>query len=78
MRTAFYLIITCFISTFSLFGALCMKNPFPCFGIAFGIWALFLLGCQRRYRKQVRRQMKQQQFNDFLHSISGKNQQQKW
>jgi len=37
-----YFIGTCFVSTGALLGALNAKNPFPLFGIAFGIWALFL------------------------------------
>jgi len=52
MKTAIYFIITCFISTGAMLGALNAKNPFPLFGIAFGIWALFLYGCHKRSRKR--------------------------
>jgi hypothetical protein len=55
MKTVIYFIGTCFISTGALLGALNAKNPFPLFLIAFGVWALFLWGYDKRNKKMVRR-----------------------
>jgi len=68
MKTAFYFTATCLISTFAFFGALAAKNPFPCFGIAFGIWALFIWGCSRRAKKQAERRFHERMFSDFMRS----------
>ncbi|MFC0513164.1 hypothetical protein ACFFGT_03095 [Mucilaginibacter angelicae] len=68
MKTAFYFIATCFISTFAFFGALSMKNPFPCFGVAFGIWALFLWGYSRRAKKEASRRLNERMFNEYMRS----------
>ena len=70
MKTAFYFIATCFISTFAFFGALGMKNPFPCFGAAFGIWALFLWGYSRRAKKDAARRFKERMFSEYMRSKS--------
>jgi hypothetical protein len=68
MKTAFYFIITCFISTFAFFGALGAKNPFPCFGIAFGIWALFLWGYNKRAKKEAVRRFNERMFSEYMRS----------
>jgi len=68
MKTAFYLIATCFISTFAFFGALAAKNPFPCFGVAFGIWALFFWGASRRSKKEAAKRFHEHMFNEYMRS----------
>jgi len=66
MKTAIYFIITCFISTGALLGATNAKNPFPAFAIAFGIWALFLWGYNRRSKKEVERRNRERIFEEYL------------
>jgi hypothetical protein len=39
------------------FCALAAKNPFPCLGIAFGIWALFLWGYNRRPKLEAEKRL---------------------
>ena len=68
MKTTVYLIATCFISTFAFFGALGAKNPFPCFAVAFGIWALFFWGCSRRARRQAEKRFQERMFSEFMRS----------
>ena len=68
MKTVVYFIATCFISTFAMFGALAAKNPFPCFGIAFGIWALFLWGYNKRSRREAEKRFHERMFNEFMRS----------
>ncbi len=66
MKTAFYLICTCLISTFAFFGALGQKNPFPCFAVAFGIWALFLWGYSRRSKREAAKRLRERMFEDYM------------
>ena len=68
MKNAFYLIATCFISTFAFFGALGAKNPFPCFAIAFGVWALFLYGYNKRSKKEAAKRFNEHMFNEYMRS----------
>jgi len=68
MKTFIYLIATCFISTFAFWGALGAKNPFPCFGVAFGIWALFLWGVNRRSKRLANRRFQQRMFEEHMRS----------
>ena len=66
MKTAIYFIITCFISTGALLGATNAKNPFPAFAIAFGIWALFLWGYNRRSKKEAERRNRERLFEEYM------------
>jgi len=66
MKTVIYFIITCFISTGALLGATNAKNPFPAFAIAFGIWALFLWGYNRRSKKEAERRNREKLFEQFM------------
>lgn len=68
MKIAFFFIATCFISTFALFGALGAKNPFPLFGVAFGIWALFLWGCSRRSKREASKRFHERMFSEYQRS----------
>lgn len=42
MRTFLGFLVTCVIATFGFFGALSMKNPWPGFAVAFGVWIIFI------------------------------------
>jgi hypothetical protein len=68
MKTIFYFIVTCLISTFAFFGALGMKNPFPCFAVAFGIWALFIWSWNKRSKKAAEKRFHEQLFNEYMRS----------
>jgi uncharacterized membrane protein len=74
MKTAFYLIVTCLVSTGALMSALNMKDPFPAFAVAFGIWALFLWGCARRYRKIAEKRSRERLFEEYMRSKLGNDQ----
>jgi len=65
MKTFFYLIFTCFISTGAFLGALNAKSPFPLYAVGFGIWALFLWGLGRRMKKHDERRDMEEQFRNF-------------
>ena len=73
MKTAIYFIITCFISTGALLGATNAKNPFPLFGIAFGIWVLFLWGYNKRSKKNAERRNQERFFEDYMRDRLRKN-----
>jgi hypothetical protein len=73
MKTAIYFIITCFISTGALLGATNAKNPFPAFAIAFGIWALFLWGYNRRSKKEAERRNRERMFEQYVRERLGKH-----
>jgi len=66
METIVYFILTCFISTGAFFAATNMKNPWPAFAVAFGIWALFFWGWNRRVKKQAARRSREQLFENFM------------
>ena len=66
MKTAVYLIFTCFISTGAFIGALYSKTPFLLYAVGFGIWALFLWGFNRRMKKNAERRDRERYFNDFM------------
>jgi hypothetical protein len=66
MKTAFYLIFTCFISTGAFMGALNSTTPLPLYAAAFGIWALFLWGVNRRMRKNAERRGMERTFQDYM------------
>lgn len=68
MKTTIYFIGTCFISTGAFMAALNLKNPFPAFGVAFGIWALFIWGYNRRSKKAAAKRFQEQMFNDYSRS----------
>ena len=66
MKTAFYLILTCFISTGCFLSALGSKTPLLLYAIGFGVWALFILGALRRSKKRAERRDMEQSFRDFM------------
>jgi hypothetical protein len=66
MKTFVYFILTCFISTGALLGALHAKNPYPAFAIAFGAWLLFIWGCNRRARREAEKRYREQLFEDYM------------
>jgi len=66
MKTIVYFILTCFISTGAFFAATNLKNPWPAFAVAFGIWALFFWGWNRRAKKQAQRRFREQLFADYM------------
>ncbi len=68
MKTAFYFIVTCLISTGALLGALHTKNPFPAFAVSFGIWALFLWGYNKRSKKEAQKRSREQLFENYMRS----------
>jgi hypothetical protein len=66
MKTFLYFVFTCFVSTGALLGALNAKNPFPAFAVAFGIWALFLWGYNRRAKKRAEKNEMERMFRDYM------------
>lgn len=68
MKTAIYFIGTCFISFGAFMAALNMKNPFPAFAVAFGIWALFIWGYTRRSKKAAEKRFHEQMFSNYMRS----------
>ncbi|WP_259065016.1 hypothetical protein HDF24_00300 [Mucilaginibacter sp. X4EP1] len=73
MKTALYFIITCFISTGALLGATNAKNPFPLFGIAFGIWVLFIWGYTRRSKIEAEKRSRERRFEEHMRDRLRKN-----
>ena len=71
MKTVCYFIITLLISAGCLLGAMNMKNPFPLFGIAFGIWALFIWCYHLRAKKEAGRRSREQLFENYMRSSRG-------
>lgn len=67
MKTLTYLIFTSFISIGALFAAMNMEHfkVFP-FGVAFGIWALFFWGLNKRWKKAEDRKLKERMFADHM------------
>jgi len=71
MRTIFYFIITCLISTGTLFAALNAKNPLPGYAVAFGLWAFFLWGYNKRSRKKAEKRHRKKLFEQYMRSRFG-------
>ncbi len=68
MKTIVYFIITCCISTGAFFAATNMKNPFPAFAVAFGIWAFFFWGWNRRTKKLNDKRSREKLFENYMRS----------
>lgn len=68
MKTVISFTITLIISTFAMFGALAAPNPFPCFGIAFGIWAIFIWSYNRRSKREAEKRFHEHMFNEYMRS----------
>jgi hypothetical protein len=66
MKTAIYLIITCFISTGAFLAALGAKHPFLLYAAGFGMWAWFLWGLSRRTKKRAAKREREEQFLNFM------------
>jgi hypothetical protein len=75
MKTFIYFVFTCFISTGALFGAMNAHNPFPAFAVAFGIWALFLWGYNKRSKAKSEKRAREQLFENYMRSKSRNNNQ---
>ena len=73
MKTFLFFIITCFISTGAFMGALNMKNPFPAFCIAFGIWALFLWSYHGRSKRAAEKRSRERLFEEYMRMQIQKN-----
>ena len=68
MKTAFYFICTCFISTGFYMTAISSKTPVYGIVAAFGIWLLFFRGCNSRARKAAAKRERERLFDDFMRS----------
>ncbi len=66
MKTAIFFIFTCFISTGAFMAALNLRNPFPAFAVAFGIWGLFIRFYIRRSSKQAERRHMERHFQEYM------------
>lgn len=66
MKTILYFIVTLLISAGCLLGAMNMKNPFPLFSVAFGIWALFICSYRLRTKKDAARRSREQLFENYM------------
>ena len=66
MKTAFYFICTCFISTGFYMAAISSKNP--TYGIIAGlaVWAWFVWGCDRRAKKTAAKRERERLFDEYL------------
>jgi hypothetical protein len=73
MKTALYLVFTCFISTGAFLSALHSKTPFILYAVGFGVWALFIWGLLRRMKKLSERRFREQQFNNFMRTNRQQN-----
>ena len=72
MKTLIYFLLTCFISTGALMGALYSKAPVLLYIVGFGIWALFLRGLSRRMKKNAERKEMEHNFRNFMRCQSHK------
>jgi hypothetical protein len=66
MKTFFYFIVTIFISTGAMFAALNLKNPWPAFAIAFGMWALFVWHLRDREKKARIKRERERLFEEYM------------
>ncbi|OKS84504.1 hypothetical protein [Mucilaginibacter polytrichastri] len=66
MKTAFYFICTCFISTGFCMAAISSKTPEYGILSGLGIWALFLWGCKQRAKKSAAKREQERLFEEFL------------
>ncbi|WP_158829107.1 hypothetical protein [Mucilaginibacter lacusdianchii] len=68
MKNFVHLIFTFFISTIAFWGALATrKDPWPCYAIAFGVWAIFLWRYQARSKRAaMKRQFEEYQFREYM------------
>jgi len=68
MKTFIYLFLAGLVSALAFYGALNLQNPFPLFGLAFGVWALFLWGVNKRMKKGAVRRFQQRMFEQHMRS----------
>jgi hypothetical protein len=66
MKTTLYFILSLLISAGCLLSAVNTRDPFPLFGVAFGIWPLFFWAWKRRLKKVARRREMERQFSEFM------------
>lgn len=68
MKNFIHLIFTFLVSTLAFFGALANRNnPWPCFGIAFGVWALLFWRYQvRTKRAALKKRFEEHQYREYL------------
>jgi hypothetical protein len=74
MKTIIYLALTCLISFGSLYGAINMSNPSAAYGIAFGIWGLFIYGYIKHSRKAANKRFRERIFEEYMRNHSRTNQ----
>lgn len=68
MKNVGWFLLTFIVSTFAFFGALAAKNPFPCFGVAFGSWVLLFWFVSRRNKRDAERRYHERMFNEYMRS----------
>jgi hypothetical protein len=66
MKTIIYFIGTLCISTGCMFGALNSTDKLPFFVVAFGIWALFFWGCNKRMKRRAAQRYRERLFEAFM------------
>lgn len=71
MKTILYFIGTLLISAGCLLGAMNIKNPFPLFAVAFGIWVLFIWRYHWHAKKKAARRSREQLFENYMRSSRG-------
>lgn len=66
MKTAFYFISTCFISTGFYMAAISSKTPEYGILAALGVWLWFFWGCNKRAKKAAAKRERERMFEDFM------------
>lgn len=66
MKATIYLLLTCLISFGSLYAAIHMSNPSAAYGLAFGIWGLFIWGYTKHARKVANKRFRERIFEEYM------------
>lgn len=66
MKTFIHLIFTCFISVGAFFGAFNSPVPFPLYGVAFGVWIIFIWRLNVRMKRDAKRRFHERMFEDYM------------
>ncbi|MGF7079632.1 hypothetical protein [Mucilaginibacter sp. UYCu711] len=69
MKTTFYFISTCFIATGFYMAAINSKNAVPGILVAFGLWALFFWGCDRRREKEAKKRERERLLAEYFRRL---------
>ncbi len=69
MKTGFYLIVACFVSTYASIATWDSNNFLPAAAVTLMVWILFIWDYSRRSRKAASRRLRERLFEEHMRSF---------